>query len=106
MGYYTNYTLTVEEYNPAVIQEMEHTIIDEWGMDREYECNWYVNETKWYDHDDDMLRLSLMFPEHVFDLYGEGEESGDMWHTYYKNGKKQHCPARIEYDEYDESKLE
>lgn len=106
MGYYTNYTLTVEEYDPAKIDAMEKIIIDEWGLGRDCECQWYVWETKWYEHDKDMLALSQQFPDNVFDLYGEGENSEDMWHTYYKNGKKQHCPARIEYDPYDETKLQ
>jgi hypothetical protein len=55
---------------------------------------------------DEMLDLSKQFPETVFCLYGEGEGSEDMWYTYYKNGKLQHCPAKITFDVYDESKLE
>lgn len=61
---------------------------------------------KWYDHDEEMLELSKQFPETVFCLEGEGEESGDIWRTYYKNGKAQHCPAKIVFDEYDENKLD
>ena len=34
-----------------------------------------------------MLKLSLEFPEYVFILDGEGEESGDIWRSFYKNGK-------------------
>lgn len=105
MGYYTNYVLSVEEYNPAKIDAIEKIVIDEWGMSRWCEGQWYQSEIKWYDHDDDMLKLSLQFPDNVFDLYGEGEEATDMWHTYYKNGKMQHCPASIEFDPYDEKKL-
>jgi hypothetical protein len=35
-----------------------------------------------------------------------GEEGGDMWKRYYKNGKVQVANAKITYDEYDETKLE
>lgn len=60
---------------------------------------------KWYSHDEEMLELSKQFPETVFCLHGEGEESVDLWNAYYKNGKKQFCPATIVYETYDESKL-
>lgn len=45
------------------------------------------------------------YPEIIFVVYGEGEESGDMWKAYYKNGKQQIEPAVITYGEFDESKL-
>jgi hypothetical protein len=61
---------------------------------------------KWYEYDVDMARLSQQFPELVFLLEGEGEEGGDMWKRYYKNGKVQVANAKITYDEYDETKLE
>ena len=60
---------------------------------------------KWYDYDEEMLELSKQFPETVFCLYGDGEESMDVWYKYYKNGKSQYCPAKVTFDEYDESKL-
>ena len=60
---------------------------------------------KWYEHNGEMLELSEQFPETVFCLSGKGEESGDLWKSYYKNGKMQYCPARIVFDEFDESKL-
>lgn len=62
-------------------------------------------ESKWYEHHEEMIELSKRFPETIFCLYGDGEENGDTWYKYYKNGKSQYCPAKITYDEYDESKL-
>ena len=53
----------------------------------------------------EMIELSLQFPNALFQLYGDGEENGDTWYTYYKNGKKQYCPAKITYDKYDENEL-
>jgi hypothetical protein len=41
----------------------------------------------------------------VFELIGEGEEAGEMWKKYFKNGKLQTCKATITFDRYDESKL-
>ena len=41
---------------------------------------------KWYDHDGDMCKLSAMYPNHMFILTGEGEESDDYWQTHYYRG--------------------
>ena len=61
---------------------------------------------KWYDHDKDMRIISTKFPDVVFILKGEGEESGDLWIKYYKNGKMQGSTAKVVYEEFDESKLQ
>lgn len=42
---------------------------------------------KWYDHDDDMMRLSQQFPDYYFFLHGQGEEFDDNWRKVYHNGK-------------------
>jgi hypothetical protein len=60
---------------------------------------------KWYDHDDDFLKFSKSFPDWLFILKGEGEESGDVWKKYYLNGKKQEAKAKISFDDFDEKKL-
>lgn len=61
--------------------------------------------TKWYSHDEDLIKLSKKFPEIVFRLHGEGEEPGDLWDKYYKNGKTQFCKAKIVFDDFDEDEL-
>jgi len=48
----------------------------------------YPSHCKWYDHDKDMLDLSLEFPGVTFILSGEGEDSDDQWKTKYKDGKQ------------------
>jgi hypothetical protein len=122
MGYYTTYELSTkgnkykvsdivsymskkyhsDSYSYYAFQyEFKDNIKDESTSDFEL----YGEQCKWYEHDEEMIELSLRFPETVFCLYGEGEESGDIWYTYYKNGKTQYCPAKIVFDEYDESKL-
>ena len=60
---------------------------------------------KWYDHEDDMKRLSRRFPKSVFTLKGEGEESGDVWVKYFKNGKMQTSKAEIKLAEFDAKQL-
>ena len=61
--------------------------------------------SKWYDHDEEFLDFSKRYPDWLFILSGEGEESGDIWTKYYVNGKKQEAKARIVVDDFDASKL-
>jgi hypothetical protein len=65
-----------------------------------------ADSCKWYEHDEDMKRLSNRFPTVLFTLEGKGEESGDIWIKYFKGGKSQRVNAKIVFDPYDESKLE
>lgn len=123
MGYYTYYTLETIENKYKVFDIISYM---KEQYDNSSECKYYAfqyefeslleddyatyfelysDECKWYEHDEEMIELSLKFPDTVFCLHGEGEESGDIWNKYYKNGKSQYCPARIVYDEYDETKL-
>lgn len=124
MGYYTRYELTLEDtgkYNTSDIvsymKEMykesgeekfypfSYDFDDYIGLDKNYYLYMCSDECKWYDHTEEMLEMSKRFPNAVFCLYGVGEESEDIWYTYYKNGKSQYCPAKIVFDEYDESRL-
>lgn len=41
---------------------------------------------KWYDHDEDMCKLSAMYPNHMFILTGDGEDSDDYWQAHYYRG--------------------
>jgi len=99
MGYYTNYQLEIIEGNNPEIDY--HTEISELADIN----NLFEDIHKWYDYHDDMIKYSKKHPNTLFKLIGEGEESGDLWHCYYKNGKKQFCKGEIVYPEYDESEL-
>lgn len=122
MGYYTRYEFNTmkNRYKVSEIVLYMKTECFKYGkfhpfkyefddhLHNDNTCDFYFDMSdadKWYDHDKEMTELSLKFPETLFYLYGEGEECGDSWYTYYKNGKMQHCPAIITYDKYDESKL-
>ena len=54
---------------------------------------------KWYEYDSDMIELSKRFPDLLFELYGDGEDSDDFWKSYYRNGNAQFSKGRIVYDE-------
>lgn len=75
-----------------------------YGQRSVYDIN-QMNECKWYSYENDMKELSKKFPNILFTLSGKGEESFDIWRRYYLNGKFQHCPAKITFDEFDETKL-
>lgn len=111
MGYYTQYNLYVcndAELDETELDDIENAIegLDIFDGGGGFRYGWSAYE-KWYDHDDDMLALSTRFPDVVFQLYGDGEDSEDRWMTYYKNGRCQVDALHItvEEDPFDESKL-
>ena len=124
MGYYTRHDLSVMNNKgkytiSQIVSYMEKKYTqNDWFYPFEYQlvellfdeerANFTLEEddmSKWYEHDEEMRELSKQFPEIVFRLHGIGEENGDEWYCYYKNGKKQICPAIITFDDYDENKL-
>lgn len=110
MGYYTYYDLGISPhgrnaFSNEEIDELEKEIdllnvFESGNIVDGYYCN-----AKWYDHDDDMMRLSGRFPDILFSLHGDGENREDMWETYYLNGRMQYCEAEITYPPFDESRL-
>lgn len=67
--------------------------------------NPFAEKCKWYEHEEDMRRFSKLYPFILFELSGEGEESGDIWRKYFLNGKMQYCKSKIEFEPFDETKL-
>ena len=108
MGYYTRYELVPLD-SVLDVKDIIEKIREVRGADDEVAetLEYVLNEgsTKWYEHDEDMKAVSLLFPGVLFELSGEGEESGDLWRTYYKDGKMQHSPANTSYPPYNEALL-
>lgn len=99
MGYYTEYRL---DHDINDIGEFAEFFEAQTGYNFDY------NNTlsgKWYDHEEHMKHISEQYPDKLFTLNGEGEESGDMWKKYLKNGKIQRATATITYADFDEDKL-
>jgi len=82
MGYYTKYDIS-PQFGEGVPDWSEFlnvvTEISGYADPFEDSCNWY-------DHEEDMLKISARFPEVEWVLDGEGEESGDIWRKTFKNG--------------------
>ena len=60
---------------------------------------------KWYDWEISMRKISKEVPGVLFTLYGEGEESGDIWNAYLLNGKMHKENAQIVIPPFDKEKL-
>lgn len=60
---------------------------------------------KWYGHEDDMRKLSKLFPSFLFTLDGQGEDDGDLWRKYFVNGKMQIAEATISYNPFNPIEL-
>ena len=115
MGYITEYTLSVEQNEKNIDIEIINEFIKEekkenrdfmyvFYEDLEYNYSIY-GEGKWYDFDEDMEKLSKAFPDVVFRLEGDGEETDDVWVKYYMGGKSQEAKRTVTVEEFNPNKL-
>jgi hypothetical protein len=78
------------------------TLEDNWVKesikDYDFINNYYFEESsKWYEFNSDMLKLSEMFPNVVFCLWGEGEDRDDNWRVVYNDGSAASSHGKIVY---------
>lgn len=52
-------------------------------------CGWPEEACSWYEHAREMIAYSRKHPTVTFVLDGDGEEVGDVWRQWFKNGKAQ-----------------
>ncbi len=107
MGYYTDYKIEhdgSEELTEKMSLQLEGIAGYSFEVEGPNELRNY--HAKWYEHEDNMRTFSKLYPKILFTVEGHGEESGDEWRRYYKNGKCQIAQAEITYPPFDESKLE
>ena len=101
MGYYTDFSLSHDsDINDEEIAD-NLTKISGYKLNHDLE----LYQSKWYSWNNDMLSLSKMFPDVLFTLNGVGEEHGDIWRAFIKNGKMQVSKAVLMYEPFDESKM-
>lgn len=107
MGYYTNYRLEWKpepgESNHEVDENVRAYVIK--GLKLYLSDDGKMGNMKWYDWEDDMRRTSARFPNILFTLHGEGEETGDLWRAYFLNGKRQKCKAELVYPPFNREEL-
>lgn len=114
MGYYTRYDLAADkpsvELSRAIASKefsSGYSLFSAESQVQAINAKWDTggDTCKWYEHADDIRALSLRFPAILFTLHGTGEEQGDEWYKYFKDGKMQECKAVVTFEPYDESKL-
>lgn len=113
MGYETAYVINASYRgtdshgaDPHTIERLHYAINDLYGggWEGSYVDGWFMYG-KWYDHEDDMIRLSEEYPEFLFEMHGDGEDSEDFWIEYFQDGKCQYCQGTIVYEEFDPGKM-
>lgn len=118
MGYYSDFKILLNKKELTVKQQIE--IIDFLDNDnelniisesaREGKDNVYYSDKllpeqidiynmKWYNHLDDLLRLSKQFPYLKIELERQGEDRLDIEKSFYYNGNKQVCTGELVFDE-------
>lgn len=132
MGYSTSYKLTIEhvsgaEFMPscnhkknkeakfcpvcglpvqqvAIIDSIWDEKVDNDSATLKEMDEW--DDARWYEHQEDMRRVSARYPGFLFTLHGEGEENEDIWNEYYLGGKMQVEKAQVVIAPFNKSKLE
>ena len=84
MGYMTRYSLYTRPGIDNLEKEPELQDLGFYGSAGFYDAD---ERMKWYMHQDDMLTVSSRYPDVLFILDGDGEESGDIWRKFFQNGK-------------------
>lgn len=110
MGYYTSYHADIYDnrghYNGDLEEKIAHAIarLPYFNCDNEdiMEIDDVIGmeAIKWYDYIDDMKHISLQFPDVTIIISGQGEDSDDIWRTYFKNGQYAHYKAKIVFPEF------
>ena len=90
MGYYSRFTVKQVAgtlVHSGVIADELQKISNGYTFDYDGTGD---DEYKWYNYQKDMITLSNLHKDCIFRVHREGEESGDIEDTYYKNGKIVH----------------
>jgi hypothetical protein len=118
LSYHTYFSLSLStpegEELPAgrraeVVRRLAELVDEEpraWGFEEvgEHGASGY---SKWRreDYEPKMVSLSREFPDVLFALHGDGEETDDLWYAYYLGGKVQEAPAEIRFPPFDPEEL-
>ncbi len=112
MGYYTSYSLSWDcSKSKTVWGDISNKIKSLQNDGKNFfrgvnDFGESVDSCKWYSHEKDVAEFSKLFPDVLFELEGEGEDSGDIWKKYFLNGKVQVCNAKVTFAAFNKSKLE
>lgn len=119
MGYYSDFNITIKDYDREKYSEDVFYCFVDFCRNRRDDADCYgiiasmdrygneslYDNMKWYSCEEDMKTVSAAFPDVLFEVQVTGEETGDLWKLYAKNGKVQRADAEIIYPEYDENEM-
>ncbi len=106
MGYYTRFQLEVvipEEFYVEKLTDLDINLLfrfERLYYDSGLDAFVSSGEIKWYEHEEDLKTLSLSERDFLFILTGIGENPGDLWVKYFKNGYMEKYKAKITYPEF------
>lgn len=100
MGYNTTFCFGLMEGNREQYDAMLEDI-DKIIGDNEASLNECVN-AKWYNHEEDLEKISKKYPDIAFSVEGDGEDFDDHWIQYWHNGKS--YSEKIHFKSYNEIK--
>lgn len=112
MGYLTKYKIEIidgdlEDFERQLIEKKYCTL--EQLISREISnspnANFFNESTKWYDSIKKMEKFSEKHPRATFLLYGDGEDQGDTWKAYFRNGNSVKLVPELVWPEFNESML-
>lgn len=95
MGYYTYFSLEMLGDEAELEKVRNFKADDTMGFSDYYYVNGILDDNeehdyKWYDWEKDMRILASMFPEILFILDGDGEETDDSWQFRIKGKVSEH----------------
>lgn len=114
MGYWTNYKLELiggHANSLLAATKAAKEIVESWN-DIEDFCTdipirtgiyWYG---KWFDEKEkELVALSRVYPDVLFQVTGDGEDSDDFWREYIQNGKTGWTLGVIAYEPFDPAQM-
>lgn len=117
MGYQTNYDLSLtlmiggkpaelKDNSPLteVITQLRSELEEaKYSLEPNGSCS--GNDSRWYEHEQQLKEFSKKHPNILFTLHGEGEQADDQWNKYFLGGKVQVEKAQIQIAVFDPLKL-
>ena len=110
MGYLTNYKVYATGFkDPEEVEFFEFKLKkeSEYGFDAargrgvlEYAGS--LSEAKWYNYDENLVKLTKAFPHITVDVEGKGEDDDDHWKARYRNGESETVRAVIMFPDFQE----
>lgn len=88
MAYLTNYELEIIEGEDLIEKVIKKESEEYFELAYSIDESGYTKESsKWYEHESDLKAISKKYPNSIFSLSGESEDSEEIWVKIFKNGK-------------------